>query len=72
MEYGPEIVHVCQGRAGHDLVAERLEEPVRVVFGEALQRVDPKRPGPLQRIRPDDRPGHLLSPVDPSVSPAMA
>ena len=37
-ENGPEVVDVGQGRAGYDLIAERLEESVPIVVGDAPWR----------------------------------
>src|SRR3954464_10656337 len=40
-EDGAEVVHVGQGRAGDDLVAQGLEEAVPVVVGQARLGADP-------------------------------
>ena len=62
-EDGAEVVDVGQGRAGDDLVAQRLEEAVAVVVGQARLGVDPARGGAGQGVGRDDGAGDLLGPV---------
>src|SRR4051794_17156000 len=47
----PEVVDVGQRRTGDHLIAQRLEEAVAVVVGEALLGVDARRFGAGERVR---------------------
>jgi hypothetical protein len=62
-ENGPEVVDVGQGRAGYDLIAERLEESVPIVVGETLLGVDAQRLGARKRVRADDCASDLFGAV---------
>ena len=63
-ENGPEVVDVGQGRAGYDLIAERLEESVPIVVGETLLGVDAQRLGARKRVWADDCASDLFGAVD--------
>ena len=62
---GAEIVDVGQGRSGDDLVAQRLEEAVAVVVGEARAWVEPQSRAARARVSgANDRAGVVLGAVD--------
>jgi hypothetical protein len=63
---GAEVVDVGQGRAGDELAAERREEAVPVVVGQACLSVDLARGGAGQGVRRQDGAGDLLGPVLPA------
>jgi len=60
---GSEIVDVGQGRAGHDEIAERGEEPVSVIITQRSLCRDAAGDSTCQSVRIDDRPGIVFGSI---------
>ncbi|RYP43798.1 hypothetical protein DL770_011538 [Monosporascus sp. CRB-9-2] len=59
-----EVVHVGHRGAGHNCVAQGLEEAVSIVASQRVLRTEAELPGALQCVRCDDGAGDLLQPID--------